>query len=206
MTVPAYLPYYVLTGTAVIILAVLLGLNRALVQADWSQRERIWAVALTAFVLIIWLSAAIALGAMGTFHAAAQNVPTVQYAIALPIIIGALLIWRSSAVKRMIVAVPQSWIVGVQLYRALGVIFLILYSTGKLPGLFAWLAGVGDILVGVLAPGVAIAYARDPLKNGDLVSAWNWFGIGDLVIASLSKRRQAAAPTKSRDGVAVLAA
>src|ERR1700704_3949936 len=31
---------------------------------------------------------------------------------------------------------PQHWLVGVQLYRALGVIFLILYATGKLPGLF----------------------------------------------------------------------
>ena len=79
--------------------------------------------------------------------------------------------------------VPQHWLTGVQIYRALGVIFLILYGTGKLPGVFAWPAGLGDVLVGVLAPVVAVAYARDPHQNADLVSAWNLFGLADLVIA-----------------------
>ena len=78
---------------------------------------------------------------------------------------------------------PQHWLTGVQIYRALGVIFLILYGTGKLPGVFAWPAGLGDVLVGVLAPVVAVAYARDPNQNADLVSAWNLFGLADLVIA-----------------------
>ena len=78
---------------------------------------------------------------------------------------------------------PQPWLVGIQLYRALGVIFLILYASGRLPGLFAWPAGVGDILVGVLAPVVALAYARAPRENGDLVAAWNVFGILDLAVA-----------------------
>ena len=78
---------------------------------------------------------------------------------------------------------PQSWLIGVQLYRALGVIFLILYATDKLPGLFAWPAGLGDVLVGVLAPVVAIAYARAPDRNTDLVFAWNLFGLADLIVA-----------------------
>jgi hypothetical protein len=52
-----------------------------------------------------------------------------------------------------------------------------------MPGLFAWPAGLGDVLVGVLAPVVAVAYARGPEKNGDLVSAWNIFGMVDLIVA-----------------------
>ena len=88
-----------------------------------------------------------------------------------------------TALARIIDAVPQRWLVGIQFYRALGVIFLILYGTGKLPGLFAWPASLGDVLVGVLAPVVAVAYARDPHQNGDLVSTWNLFGLADLVIA-----------------------
>jgi hypothetical protein len=43
------------------------------------------------------------------------------------------------------------------------------------------LARRGDVLVGVLAPVVAVAYARAPHKNADLVSAWNLFGLADLV-------------------------
>jgi hypothetical protein len=93
------------------------------------------------------------------------------------------LIWRSPVTGRIIDAVPQPWIVAVQLYRALGVIFLILYATDKLPGLFAWPAGIGDIVVGLSAPLVALAYARDPRRNADLVKAWNAFGILDLVVA-----------------------
>jgi hypothetical protein len=79
--------------------------------------------------------------------------------------------------------VPQQWLIGVQLYRVLGAIFLILYGAGKLPGLFAWPAGLGDVLVGVLAPVVALAYAREPRKNADLVFAWNLLGLADLVVA-----------------------
>ena len=55
------------------------------------------------------------------------------------------MIWRSETTKRLIAAVPQQWLVDVQLYRTLGAIFLILYATGKLPGLFAWPSAVGDI-------------------------------------------------------------
>jgi hypothetical protein len=42
---------------------------------------------------------------------------------------------------------------------------------------------VGDILVGVLAPVVALSYVRNPFKNGNLVFAWNTFGIADLIVA-----------------------
>ena len=39
--------------------------------------------------------------------------PTIQYGILLPILIGALMIWRSETTKRVIAAVPQQWLVGV---------------------------------------------------------------------------------------------
>jgi hypothetical protein len=76
--------------------------------------------------------------------------------------------------------------VAVQLYRALGLIFLILYATDKLLGLFAWPAGVGDIVAGLSAPLVALAYARDSSQNTSLVKAWNAFGILDLTVAVLT--------------------
>ncbi len=183
MTAPIYLPVYVLAGTTAIVTAVLFGLNRALISASWPDDGRRRTLGATALVLLLWLAVAVVLALSNAFHASAAERPTIQYAIVLPILIGGLLIWRSDTVRRMIEAVPQSWLVGLQVYRALGVIFLILYATGELPGLFAWPAGVGDILVGMLAPVVALAYARDPRRNGDLVAAWNWFGIGDLAIA-----------------------
>jgi hypothetical protein len=100
---------------------------------------------------------------MGVYDVSTGDVPTIQYGILLPILIGALMIWRSETTTRVIAAVPQQWLVGVQLYRALGVIFLILYATAKLPSLFAWPAAVGDIFIGLSAPIVGVAYARAPV-------------------------------------------
>jgi hypothetical protein len=103
-------------------------------------------------VLLGWLAAAITLSAMGICHVTSGDRPTIQYGILLPILIGGLMIWRSETTKRVIAAVPQNWLVGVQFYRALGAIFLLLYTAGKLPGLFAWPAAVGDMAIGLSAP------------------------------------------------------
>src|SRR5713226_1460086 len=183
MAIPVYLPYYVLAGSVGIVAAILLGLRRALSMAGWSSRDQGRAARISAVILIGWFGAAIALGSLGVYRGGSDRGPTIQYGLLVPILIGALLILRSSTVARVLDAVPQHWLIGVQLDRALGIIFLILYGAGKLPGLFAWPAGLGDVLVGVLAPVVAIAYARGPRENGDLVSAWNIFGIVDLIVA-----------------------
>lgn len=183
MTIPTYLPYFVFAGTAATVFAILYGLNRALAHAAWPAADRTGMFRVSAVVLLGWLALSIALAAMGVYHVDSNAIPTVQYAIVLPILIGSLLIWRSETVARVIEAVPQQWLIGVQLYRALGVIFLILYATGKLPGLFAWPAGVGDIVIGLLAPVIGLAYARVARDTAAFVRAWNVFGILDLVVA-----------------------
>ena len=183
MIVPTYLPYYVITGGIGIVAAILFGLNSALSKSDWTASDRASVARTSSIVLIGWFLVATSLAWMDAYHATADRIPTIQYGIFVPILIGGLLIWRSSTVARIIDAVPQQWLIGVQLYRVLGAIFLILYGAGKLPGLFAWPAGLGDVLVGVLAPVVAVAYAREPRKNADLVFAWNLFGLADFVVA-----------------------
>jgi hypothetical protein len=183
MIVPAYLPYYVITGAVGTIAALLFGLRSALGNAGWTPYDRRLTANAATITVIGWFFLVIALASADAFRGATDRIPTIQYGILVPILIGGLLIWRSPRVARIIDVVPQHWLVGAQLYRTLGVIFLILYAAGKLPGLFAWPAGLGDVLVGVLAPVVAIAYWRGPRENADLVIAWNLFGLADLVIA-----------------------
>ena len=183
MSIPAYLPYLVFATTAATVITILYGLNRALANTAWPAAERTRAFRVSAVVLLGWLALAIVLAAMGVYHVEGDALPTIQFGIVPPILIGIFLIWRSDAVARLLDAVPQEWLVGVQLYRAAGVIFLILYAAGQLPGMFAWPAGVGDIAIGLLAPVVGIAYARAPSTAGGLVRAWNVFGILDLVAA-----------------------
>lgn len=183
MIIPGYLPYYVLAGSAAMTTAILAGLHLALVRGNWPAPGRDRVTRMFSLVLTGWFGAAIALGLLGVYGGTWDRLPRIQYGIFLPLLIGVVLFWRSATLGRLLAAVPQSWLVGVQSYRALGAIFLILYGTGKLPGLFAWPAGLGDVLVGVLAPVVAIAYARGPRENGDLVAAWNIFGLLDLIVA-----------------------
>ena len=142
MTIPTYLPYFVSAGTAATLMAILYGLNRALADAAWSATERTQAFRVSAFILLGWLVLSIVLAAIGFYHVDSTAIPTIQYGIALPILIGVLLIWRSETARRVLDAMPQPWLVRVQLYRALGVIFLILYASNKLPAFFAWPAGV----------------------------------------------------------------
>jgi len=183
MTVPTYLPYFVMTGTAAMLIAILYGLNRSLAEAEWPAQVRSQTLLASVTILLGWLAASIALGAAGIYQSSSGEIPTIQYGIVPPILIGSFLIWRSEWVKRIIDAVPQPWLVGVQLYRALGVIFLILYASGELPGFFAWPAGFGDIAIGLTAPIVGFAYARAPREAAGLVRAWNVLGILDLVVA-----------------------
>jgi hypothetical protein len=183
MIVPAYLPYVVLTFAIGTVAAILFGLRSALRDAGWTAYDSTLTVRAATIALIGWFLLTLALASVDAYRAAADRIPTIQYGIFVPILIGGLLIWRSPRLARIIDAVPQHWLIGVQLYRALGAIFLILYATGKMPGLFAWPAGLGDVLAGILAPVVAIAYRRGPRENADLVIAWNLFGLADLVVA-----------------------
>jgi len=54
----------------------------------------------------------------------------------------------------------QNWLIGLQLFRVVGAVFLIEMILGHLPGIFAYPAGLGDILVGLVALGVLLAYRK----------------------------------------------
>jgi hypothetical protein len=183
MTIPTYLPYFIAAGTVAVLITILYGLNRAIADAHWPAADRTRTLSLAALILLGWLAIAITLSGLGTYHVTSGDRPTIQYGILLPILIGALMIWGWEPAKRVLHAVPQQWLVGVQVFRALGAIFLILSATGTLPRLFALPAGLGDVVVGLLAPVVGLAYARAPHKAAGLVAAWNVLGLLDLADA-----------------------
>lgn len=182
MTVPSFLPYYTVGGSLAIIAAIVLGLNGALKSAGWSGGERSRAVLAIGGVLTAWFALAVWLARLDVYHATADGLPTVAFGIFIPIAIGALALARSQTLARIVAAVPQTYLVSVQFYRALGAIFLILWAGGLLPGLFAWPAGAGDVAVGLAAPFVAMAYARSASSSAS-VAWWNVLGLADLVVA-----------------------
>jgi hypothetical protein len=68
-----------------------------------------------------------------------------------------------------------------QALRVVGIVFVILYSLGALPGAFALPAGWGDFAIGITAPVVAWYWQRPYPKRTFIV--WNVLGSLDLVSA-----------------------
>lgn len=182
-SIPSYLTFVVLTGSIAAIATLLFGLQLALRRAEWPEKERIKAVWGFSTILVGWFIFALATSLAGWYGGVARKVPTIQYGLLIPIVVGVLLYWKWPLLRRALAVIPNEWIVGVQFYRTLGVIFLVLYAVKGLSGLFALPAGLGDVSVGLLAPLVATAYARSSHRGSGRVLLWNLFGIADLVVA-----------------------
>ena len=183
---PGYLPLYVLTGTVAVAASVLFGLHSALRRAGLPVRDRRHALWGVSTLLVAWFFAALVPSWLGFYQGAPSRVPTLQYGLLVPIVAGVALFRIWPALKRIIESVPQRWIVSVQVYRVLGSIFLVLYARGRLPGAFALPAGAGDVIVGLLAPVVGIAYVNGSRRSAGLLRAWNLFGLGDLIVAAVT--------------------
>ena len=172
----------------VIVATILFGLWRALTLARISPRScKIfwWA---TAILLIAWLSTVWTLAAGGTFESfstvspaseAAMVVATLILPVAVALIAGGMSVTMRAALD----VAPLSWLVGVQVYRTLGFIFLRLWSHGLLPGYFALPPGIGDMIVGVTALPLAFALRSDSRLARRLALGWNVLGIFDLINA-----------------------
>jgi len=86
-------------------------------------------------------------------------------------------------VREVVDRIPLDRIIGLQIYRALGVVFLVEWMLGAMPGAFALPAAIGDIAIGVTAPWIAARVrAGAPRAQGAAV-LWNVLGIADLVVA-----------------------
>ncbi len=180
--VPAYLTPFILTGMILVIATLVLGLRQALRRVAWPEADRAKALWSVSALLIAWFVVAAATSIAG-FYRPASGPPTIQYGLLTPIVVGVLAFLTWPLLRRIVATVPSTWLVGIQFYRVLGVIFVVLYGGRHLPGIFALPAGLGDTLVGILAPFVAASFARSPEASANRVRLWNLLGIADLVIA-----------------------
>jgi hypothetical protein len=135
-------------------------------------------------VLIAWLTVAQYLGSINAYFATGENaVPTVLFGLLIPLIIAAIGLRLSRSIASLAAAIPLHWLVAAQIYRIGGGIFLVLWADGRLPWQFALPAGIGDVMTGCLAVGMAVLLAQK--APGALRAAYGWclFGIADLVVA-----------------------
>lgn len=108
MTVPFHLPYYVLAGSAGFLAAGLIGLDRALRNDHWAMSERAATVRAASAILLSWFLLSVWLALAGFYSAGPGQIPTIQYGIFVPILIGGVLIWRLPRFARAVDAIPAS--------------------------------------------------------------------------------------------------
>ena len=154
----------------VIAVVLLLGLWRALGRAGLERRPAIAVWLAVAIPLALWLGGIWAAALSGVFLVRPGGIPRLPIAVVVPVVIGLVAATRSRRIAAAVDAAPPSWLVGVQVYRVLGGIFLLQWLHGALPGAFAVPAGVGDVLVGLLALPVA-AYAASGRRVAEFPGA-----------------------------------
>lgn len=178
--IPDWISITLLGSNALIALVVWAGFYRS---ARLPGSQRTTASISAGIFLAAWLGLAIGLGLNGFFGRYAYGrVPGIAFAF-LPLLIGYILASVSSSWHTTIDMTPPPWLIGVQTYRIVGVLFLALFAQGRLPDVFALPAGIGDFLVGITAPLVAYLYHIKYPWSRSLALLWNLVGITDLVLA-----------------------
>ncbi|MGH9022317.1 MAG: MFS transporter [Acidimicrobiia bacterium] len=141
-------------------------------------------VTIGAAIVFGWLVAIVLLAREGAFASSPdRRVPGVLFGIGLPVALGWVLLARWSAARRLVERVPLPWLMGVQLYRVVGAVFLFAFAQDLIPGEFALPAGLGDVAIGLAAPVVAYALLRRGERARRAAVTWNVLGIADLVVA-----------------------
>jgi hypothetical protein len=179
-----YLTMYLAVITAMAALAVILWQGAfSIARAGKEPALKRGSQVAGAFVAIAFTAAA-SLGALGVFAATQETrFSWLPLGILIPLGVALLLTRISPPFQALLHAVPQHWLIGIQVFRIFGLVFLILYARKELPQEFAVPAGVGDLLIGTTAPfvGLLCYYQHRHARTAALV--WNFLGIGELMMA-----------------------
>src|SRR5215207_8417753 len=120
------------------------------VAAAFSARLQVAAGLSAWFLLVVVLGATYAL-----HYEYGYGTPALGTAVILPVIGLALAFLILPRLKEVLDRVPLSVLIGINVLRVFGVVFVLLYAAGRLPAPFAPTAGWGDIIVGLTTVPIA---------------------------------------------------
>jgi hypothetical protein len=140
-----------------------------------------------ALILVLWLAAAIALGAAGIIASLIPPWPQVILAGLTAALIAAYT-W-STVFRGFIQSVPTPTLIAFHLVRFVGLYFLWLYGQGRLPFAFAVPGGWGDFATATAALLLLIIGPRSPRT----LLTWNLFGFIDILFVVANAARLAMA-------------
>ena len=136
---------------------------------------------LTAAALAAWFFLALGGSLLGAFDSGPRPPLPLGLAAVVPVAAFVVCYLTSARFREFVLSLDLRALTLAQTFRVVGIVFVILYFLGALPGVFALPAGWGDFAVGVTAPVVAWYWKR-PFPYRTFV-VWNVLGILDLVTA-----------------------
>jgi hypothetical protein len=181
-TLPIYVWAIVLVGLIGTTATICIMLWRGALSAGFGRRT---AIAVASGAGIVWATWVLASGllAHADVYRFAPSKAQPWLPVAMTVSIAAVLLaTRIPVVSRILTQPDALWRLTLpQIFRVVGVNFLVVMALGKLPAVFALPAGLGDIAIGV----EAIFVARS-LRRGVVSRRTVWFnilGLVDLVVA-----------------------
>jgi len=148
-------------------------------QADVSWNTRRWVIA----GMLVWTALIVAGAATGHFTPGTPGIviqPPAVFAVAIVALLSA---WVFSLpFRRAMLSIPLQALVGLNALRVLGLFFVLKYFAHELAAPFGPVAGLGDMITGLVAIPLAISIARGSFSKSSL-AWWNAFGALDLFTA-----------------------
>ena len=136
---------------------------------------------LTLVVLGVWFLFALGGSLLGVFESGARPPLLLGLAAVVPVVAFVAGYLTSAHFREFVLSLDLQALSLAQTFRVVGIVFVILYFLGALPGAFALPAGLGDFAIGITAPVVAWYWKR-PFPYRTFI-VWNMLGSLDLVNA-----------------------
>ena len=165
----------ILALTASVVVAIFLVLWREGTSARDSR-----GAAVSGIVLAAWATLTAVLARRGFFlQTDPDRLPPVGVTLFLVLVVLAACLLASPSLRRLLT--NQRNLILLNLWRLVGVVFLMLMANGQMPALWALPAGIGDVIVGVVAPWIARDVETSQGRRRAIM--FNLFGMADLVVA-----------------------
>lgn len=165
-------------GTIVIVATMVVAINATISSLSITPLQRL----ATALAAGVWIGLAAAFASSGLL-AVVQPFPVIGAFVVFPLVAAAVLAAASPAWRAALIGLPMPLLVGLNISRLLGAMFLLLAAEGRLSGPFPYSAGWGDIVVGALALPALWLASRPVPQAPAFLSAWNILGALDLIVA-----------------------
>jgi hypothetical protein len=135
----------------------------------------------TIVVLVAWFLFALGGSLLGVFDSGPRPPLLLGLAFVVPVAAFVACYLTSARFREFVLSLDLRALSLAQSFRVVGIVFVILYLLGALPGAFALPAGWGDFAIGITAPLVAWSWKR-PFPYRTFI-VWNVLGSLDLVNA-----------------------